>query len=204
MKKFRKILTMCLTMVITISTMSISSFASESQTNDAIAVAEESGYTVIENMIDYSIYDGDMVYIQEHADAIEEYNKSLTEKNELLKATSYSAWNMNQVYSFTSRNASLKSIPYYFVPTTTSMYFNAKVENVGDRPYMAVNIVTNPSTGTLSYVGSYYIDPKSGTTDTYEWNNYKRALSKGTKYTFTLMAYSSWTYAEMDIYKSAM
>lgn len=204
MKKFKKILTMGCAVILSVSAMSINVFADEIEKEKAISIAKDAGYTIIENAINYSIYDDDMVYIQEHADAINEYNKSLVALNSLTRATSYSAWNMNNVYSFTSTNTGLRAIPYYFVPTTNSMYFNALVENVNKQPFMAVNIVTNPSTGTLSYVGSYNISAKSGADNTYEWNNYRRALSTNTKYTFTLMALSDWEYAEMDIYKSAM
>ena len=204
MKKFKKIVALGCAAVMALSAMSMSAFADEAEKEKAISIAKDAGYTVVENAIDTSIYGDDMVHIQEHADAINEYNKNLTNLNGIARASSYSAWNMNNIYSFTSRNTSLRAIPYYFVPTTTSMYFNALVENVSEQPYMAVNIVKDPSSGTLSYVGSYYIPAKSGADNTYEWNNYKRPLSKGTKYTFTLMSYSNWSYAEMDIYKTAM
>lgn len=204
MKKFKRTIAMGCAAIMSVSALSVNVFASEAEKASAISAARNAGYTVVENAIDYSVYDDDMVYIQEHADAINEYNKKLANTNGLTRAMSYSAWNMNRIYSFTDTGSMMYAIPYYFVPTSNSMYFNALVENISKQPYMAVNIVTDPSSGTLSYVGSYNITAKSGAANTYEWSNYKRALTKNTKYTFTLMAYSNWGYAEMDIYKSAM
>lgn len=201
MKKFKKFMVMGCAVAMSMTAMGINAFASET-TDKAIAIAREAGLTVVENMIDYSIYGEDMVYIQEHADMVEEYNNKI--KSRAARATSYTAWDMSKIFSFTTRSGSLFAIPYYFVPTSSAMYFNATVKGISQQPFMTINIVTDPSAGTLDYQGTYYIPQKSGETTTYEWSNYKRPLTSGEKYAFTLIGYSNWSYASMDISKSSM
>ena len=68
-------------------------------------------------------------------------------------------------------------------------------------PSLAVNKLNND--GSLTYVGSY--DIRSTGNETYEWSNYRRALNAGQKYVFSLWSNSgNWSYASLDIYKSAM
>lgn len=59
MKNVKKLLAMALTAIMAVSAMSVSAMAQE---------------TIVEGKIDYSVYDSDMVYIQEDADMIAEYN----------------------------------------------------------------------------------------------------------------------------------
>ncbi len=204
MKKFKKLITISCIAIMAVSTLNLSAFASLADREAAAAKAREEGYTVLDNMIDYSIYDDDMIYIKEQADAVEEYNKSLKNSNRAARLSSYSAWNMNNIYSMTTKSSSSLEIPYYFVPTANYMYFNTIIRNVNKQPYMTVNKLTNTSTGTLQYVGAYNVDEKPGTANTYEWNNYKRALDKGSKYVFAMWALTNWSSMEIDIYKSAM
>lgn len=194
--KLRKIITMGIAAVMAVSAMSVTAMAEES--------TEVTTLTEVTGKIDYSIYDSDMVYIQEHADKIEEYNENLKKA----RATSYSEWSWsNGIYSRTTGKASGIAIPYYFVPTTTSMYFNVEVYDAGinnssadETPYLTVNILN--SDGSLSYVGSYNITKVSD--HTYQWSNYKRSLSKGTQYVFSLLAATNWGSSVLDIYKTSM
>lgn len=193
MKKFRKLFAMGLAAVMAISTISISAFADEN-------VNEYAGLTIVEGMIDYSIYGSDMVYVQEDADAVTAYNESL--KSNGARAVSFSQWSWSRgIYSSTTYNIDAYTIPYYFVPTTSSMYFNAQVTGVTSAPRLAVNKLL--SDGTLEYVGAYPIS--SAGNNTYEWTNYSRPLTAGQKYVFTLRTTAQdWEFASIDIYKSAM
>ncbi len=192
MKKFKKIISMGLVAVMAMSVMSMSGFAAETE-----KTAETK--TIVEGMIDYSIYDSDMVYIQEHADKVAAYNAMLKSRASIGR---YNEWSWSQgIYSTTSRSAAGISINYYFVPTTSSMYFNAEVTGTSVAPSLAVNKLNND--GSLTYVGSY--DIRSTGNETYEWSNYRRALNAGQKYVFSLWSNSgNWSYASLDIYKSAM
>lgn len=179
---------MSIAAIMAVSAMSISAFAATD------VATTDNNYSA--NAIDYSVYDSDMVYIQEHADMVAEYNANLNKIR-----TSYSEWKWSYgVYSETSRNSSSIINDCYFVPTTTGIYFNVDVDGVSKTPYLAVNkLMTN---GSLSYVGSYNITSTGN--NSYKWENYKRTVSAGQKYVFWLMADTNWSYASIDIYKSAM
>lgn len=188
MKKFKKMLAIGMTAVMAISAISVGAFADETKKS-----------TYVDGMIDYSVYDSDMVYIQEHADKAAEYNAMLKARAAIGRYNEW-AWSRG-IYSTTTGSAAGLSIYYYFVPTTTSMYFNAEVTGVSVAPSLAVNKLNDD--GTLTYVGSYNI--ASAGNNTYEWSNYKRSLNAGQKYVFSLWSNSSnWNYASLDIYKSAM
>ena len=200
MKKFKKVMAMSWAAVMAVSAMSMSAFATENKTEEAIEIARKSGYTVIENMVDYSVYDTDMVYIQEHADKVAEYNTALKRRASIGSYNSWD-WNSNGIYSRTTGSASGFNISYYFTPVNNYLYFNAEITGVSKAPSLAVNKLN--SDGTLTYVGSYNVT--SAGDETYEWSNYKRSLNKGQNYVFSLWSNSSnWSYSSLDIYKSAM
>lgn len=200
MKKFKKVVAMCLTAVMALSVMSIGAFASSNETAMAENMAVEAGYTVVENMIDYTVYDADMVYIQEHADKAAEYNAALKARATIGSYTSWS-WSSDGIYSRTTGSAAGFTIGYYFTPASNYLYFNAEITGAAKAPYLAVNKLN--SDGSLSYVGSYNVTSAGG--EDYAWTNYKRALNAGQNYTFSLWCGSgNWDYASLDIYKSAM
>lgn len=156
-------------------------------------------YTVVDNMIDYSVYDSDMVYIQEHADLVAEYNETIT--NPLTRATTYTEWSWsNGIYSYTSRNSSAIAINRSFTPVNSYLYFNVDVSGVSSTPWLGVNKLN--SNNTLTYVGSYNIT--SDGNNNYSWTNYKRSLTSGQKYVFSLLSNNRWSTASIDIYKSSM
>lgn len=199
MKKFKKILTMGCAVVMAVSVMSINSFASVN-TKKAAELATKSGYTVIDNMIDYSVYDDDMVYIKEHADRADAYNAKLYTRAAIGTYNSWD-WSSDGIYSATTRRASGIAINYYFTPTNNYLYFNAEITGTSAAPYLAVYKLN--SNGSLTYVGSYNVTTTGD--ETYEWSNYKRSLNKGQNYVFNLLSNSNnWSYASLDIYKSAM
>lgn len=188
MKKFKKMLAMCLATVMAVSITSVGVFADETKK-----------FTYVDGMIDYSVYDSDMVYIQEHADKAAEYNAMLKTRAAIGRYDEW-AWSRG-IYSRTIESAISYNIFYYFVPTTTSMYFNAEITGLSVAPSLSVNKLNDD--GTLTYVGSYNI--ASAGNNTYEWSNYKRSLNAGQKYVFGLWSNSdNWDYASIDIYKSAM
>lgn len=190
MLKFKKLVALLSAVVMLFSMGCMGALADENRNEEL---------TIIDGMIDYTIYDSDMVYIQEHADLTAQYNARLNTARAL--STTYASWNWNNgIYSFTSKNAAGITPGYSFTPVTNSMYFNAEVTNVNAAPYMTVNKLL--SDGSLSYVGSYNITSIGG--NSYQWTNYKRSLNAGQKYIFGLWANSNWTFASMDIYKSAM
>lgn len=200
MTNFKKAMAMSCAAIMTISAMGMSVFASSNETKAAEKVAVEAGYTVIENMIDYSVYDEDMVYLQEHADKAAAYNVALKARATI---GSYSAWDWSSdgVYSCTTRSAAGLTISYYFTPANNYLYFNAEVRGLSEAPYLAVNKLN--ANGSLTYVGSYYVT--SSGDNTYEWSNYKRTLSAGQNYVFGLWCDDGkWSYAGLDIYKAAM
>ena len=55
MKKFKKVVAMCLTAAMALSMMSVGAFASADTTKMAESMAADAGYTVVENMIDYEL-----------------------------------------------------------------------------------------------------------------------------------------------------
>lgn len=200
MKKFKKAIAVCLTAVMAMSVMSIGVFASSNETAIAENMAVKAGYTVVENMIDYTVYDADMVYIQEHADKAAEYNAALATRATIGSYTSWN-WSSNGIYSRTTGSAAGFTISYYFTPVSNYLYFNAEITGAAKAPYLAVNKLN--SDGSLTYVGSYNVT--SAGDNTYEWSNYKRALNAGQNYTFSLWCGSgNWSYSSLDIYKSAM
>lgn len=146
-------------------------------------------------MIDYTVYDADMVYIQEHADKVAEYNKNMSTR-------AYSAWNWttNGVYSRTTGSAAGFTISYYFTPVNNYLYFNVDITG-GNNPYLTVNKLN--SDGSLSYIGSYNITSTGG--ENYNWSNKKRSLTSGQNYVFSLWNDSgNWSYSSIDIYKSSI
>lgn len=184
MKNVKKLLAMALTAIMAVSAMSISAMAQE---------------TIVEGKIDYSVYDSDMVYIQEDADMIAEYN---AQRKMARAITDYPAWNMSKVFSKTGGELVGLTIPYYFVPVNDYLYFNAEVLD-GERaskPRLTVTLI-KPN-GDPYYVGSYYITSQGD--GTYKWDNYKRALSAGSKYVFSVQGTTNWDYVSIDIYKSKM
>ncbi len=188
MKKMnlKKMLTMALVAMMAISTMSISVSAEQNT-----KISTESG------MIDYSIYDSDMVYIQEHADMVEQYNEQIKKT----RAMTYTEWSWsNGIYSRTSGVSSGILIPFYFIPTTNSLYFNVEVNGCSKVPYMTVNKYN--SDGTLTYVGTYYITANG--TNSYAWSNYRRSLTAGTKYVFGVLGDTNWSSALIDIYNQPL
>lgn len=200
MKKFKKIIAMGCVAVMAISAMSMSAFATNSKTQAAYNLATEAGYTVIYNMIDYSVYDDDMVYLQEHADKAAEYNAMLNTRATIGSYTSWS-WASDGIYSRTTGSAAGFTIGYYFTPVNNYLYFNAEVTGTTAAPYLAVNKLNND--GSLTYVGSYNV--ASSGDNSYEWTNYKRSLNKGQNYVFSMWSGAgNWSYSSLDIYKSAM
>lgn len=200
MKKFKKIIAMGCAVVMAVFAMNIGAFAATNKTEIAKNNAVEAGYTVIDNMIDYSIYDEDMVYIKEHADKVAEYNAALKARRSI---NAYSAWDWDSdgIFTRTTRSAMLVTINYYFTPVNNYLYFNAEVTGAGTEPYLATQKLN--SDGSLTYVGSFEITSKND--GTYEWSNYKRALTKGQNYVFSLCSRSgNWSYSSLDIYKTAM
>ena len=197
MKKFKKLIAMGLTTVTALSIMSISTFAAETSAN------VPSDLTVIDNMIDYSIYDDDMVYIQEHADKVAEYNAAVLERQASSRAVSYVEWNWsNGIFSRTTGSASAYAIYYSFTPTSSYLYFNVDVTGSTYPTYMTVNKLN--SNNTLTYVGSYYVDSVGN--NNYSWDNYRRSLNAGQKYVFSLFVESSlsgtqsrWSSMSIDI-----
>lgn len=199
MKKFKKAIAMCLTAAMALS-MNAGVLASANTTEMAESLAIKAGYTVVKNMIDYTVYDEDMVYIQEHADKVAEYNAALAARATIGSYTSWD-WASNGIYSKTARSVAGFTINCYFTPVNNYLYFNAEVTGVSEAPYLSVNKLN--ADGSLTYVGSY--DVSSAGDDTYEWSNYKRTLSAGQNYTFSFWSSSgNWSYASLDIYKSAM
>lgn len=200
MKKFKKVVAMCLTAAMALSMMSVGAFASADTTKMAESMAADAGYTVVENMIDYEVYDADMVYIQEHADKTAEYNAALKSRATIGSYRSWS-WTSDGIYSKTTGSAAGFTIGYYFTPVNNYLYFNAEVTGAEEAPYLAVNKLN--SDGSLTYVGSYNVSSAGG--DSYEWSNYRRALNAGQNYTFSLWCGSgNWSYSSLDIYKAQM
>lgn len=180
MKKFEKIVAMCLAVVMSITALSVSVSANE-------------------DAIDYSVYDPDMVYIVEDAMRTDEYNATLKSRS-ARGSTPVWDWD-NGIYSETCGASSGFGLEYAFVPVNNYLYFNVEVGGVSAAPHMAVNKLN--SDGSLTYVGSYYLNSLGN--NTYGWTNYKRTLTSGQQYTFSFWyTDSTWTYAYVDVYKSAM
>ena len=196
MKKLSKALVLCLLVVTIISTCCVGASAKQNE-----------NYTIIENMIDYNVYDSDMVYIQEHADKVAENNAKLYVARTLptvsTLATTDNEWNWTSrgIYSTTSRNALGFTLGYYFVPVNNYLYFNSEVTGDSDcDPGIVVQKLN--SDGSTTYVGTYLV---TSTGDgTYEWTNYRRALTAGQKYVFSFWGDTVYSYASLDIYKAAM
>lgn len=88
-----------------------------------------------------------------------------------------------------------------FIPISNYLYFNVDVRGCSTQPFLTVNRYNND--GTLTYIGSYNIY-KDGTNN-YKWDNYKRSLTAGTPYVFSVLVNSSsWSSATVDIYKESM
>ena len=167
------------------------------------ASAQGDELTIVENMIDYTVYGEDMVYIQEHADLVAQYNQNVLLKNS--RATTYRAWSWDTgAYVETESNGGWLINPeYYFVPDNNVMYFSVDVRNVSEQPYIMLNTY-NASTGTLTYIGSYNIDENSYVDNRYSWTRYTVPVTTNEKYVVGLTALSSWSYAQLKINNDAL
>lgn len=190
MKKFRKVLTIVLALTTLLSVCCISASAETQNVLD--------GYTIVDGMIDRTIYGDDIVYIQEHADRVAQMNET-----KLTRATTYTPWDWSRgIYSVTGRNATGIDIGYSFTPVSSRLYFNARVEGDGCAP--GVVLCTLNSNGSTTYVGTYMISYNSSE-GAYVWDNYSRPVNSGTPYTVSIWATNgSYTSLELDIYKSAI
>ncbi len=184
MKKFKAIISMIAVCAIIVSIGSSSVFA-------------EKRVTIIDNMIDYTLYDTEMVYVQEHAEKVAQINEQI-KRNRAFSYTSYN-WN-NGIYSSTSQGACIWNIGYSFTPVSNGLYFNIDIQGASAQPYLTVNKLL--SGGTLSYVGSYPITSVGA--NNYTWENYKRTLTAGQAYVFMVDSANNWNFGSIDIYKSAM
>lgn len=185
----KKLLTMVVATVMAISAMGMTAFA---------AVNEDEVSNNSDIVIDYS----DLVYVQEDADAVAEYNAMV--KSGQITAINYTEWSWSKgIFSITTPNASGVEYPYYFVPTANYLYFNLEFNEPEDgpadrdyQPWMRISILEDD--GTLSYVGNYY--PTKTGDYTYSLKNYKRPLNAGTKYVVSLWAHTNWKSVSLDIY----
>lgn len=212
MKTLRKIFSTVLACGMLFSAVNVNVFAKKSDDEisaktpisflaaKAKAVAEASGLTVIDNMIDYSIYDEDMIYIKEQADMVAEYNALKTQAAN----SSYTAWNWDTrgIYSRTSGRGNGLSINYSFTPVAKYLYFNSEITGNDIAPFLSVNKLQ--SNDDLEYVGAYYVTASG--TNSFTWTNYKRTLTAGQPYIFSFWAGNgnNWSTLSVDIYKTAM
>ena len=159
----------------------------------------ESNVTIIDNMIDRSIYGSDMVYIAEHAKIAEEYNAKLKSGIATYANTQWN-WN-NGIFSTAIGVGSGYSPQYIFTAVNNKMYFNADIRNAGSVPYLAVNEVN--SDGSYTYIGSYAVTSVGN--NNYKWSNRAVPAGTGKKYNYAFLTNSgTWTYLNFDIYYTSM
>lgn len=186
--KLRKIITMGLAALMAVSAMSVSAFAAE---NDKYG-------------LEYSAYDSDMIYVQKDADWVAEYNANLQRQKAITRA--YWDWSYG-ICSMSSSAAGGLIVPYYFIPASNYLYFNVEIKYSNSTSVSASTgrLTVNKydvATGNLTYVGSYNITKKDE--NTLNWTNYKRTLTSGQPYCFSILSDSTWNSAIIDIYKSSM
>lgn len=181
MKNFKKLLAVALAAVTAMSVMGIT------------AMAEVTSTGRNPDKIDYSIYDSDMIWVQEDADMIAQLNEQLKES-----ATILPTWNWSDgIFSVTSSSAAMFVNMPVFVPKYNYLYLNVEVVGAIAQPELVVGTY---DAGVINYYGTYPITETS-TEGTYRFSNYKRALTAGKSYYLNVMSTkSNWRYANMDVY----
>lgn len=222
--KTKRILSIILASVLVFGTMNIAvnagediTFFYDEENNAIVSNSAIKGLTVVEGMVDHSVYGPDVVYIQEDADMIEAYNEMVRKGIPLETINStmdnpepkpyeiqYHDWDWSSGYYYGgSYGAAAMFMPNYtFVPVDTALFFNAEVvdDDSTELPRITLNILETD--GTLDYQGSIKLEKSDDEeqSDTYILENKRKNLAYKGHYVISLMCGSNaWESAYLEI-----
>lgn len=176
---------------------------------DMTPEANTENYTIVDGMIDYSVYDSDVIYVQEHADWVEAYNEYLM-NNQVMAIDSSNPptigqfepwnWDTDGMYAMTVGPATMLTPQYYFQPINIRLYVDAAVEGVTAAPSLLM--MTLDDNGKLEYKLTKVLeevkDEESGEIS-YVLDDKTIPASNGSRYIFSLASQNAWELATLRI-----
>ncbi len=202
--KLKKILAMCLTVVM-ITSVNISAQPIEATDGYVFEKGFETT-TIVDGMLGEDAPE-DAVYIQEHADFAKFYNQNIangttdivTYDNSSLVPMDpkFVTWDWSEpVYRQNIEDAAAFMPGYVFESVYDYLCVKIGVEDCEKAPTLGVYQILD--SGTMEYKYGYVLSTVDGTTDVYEM---ERALdtTKGGKYVFVLAGGSNWKFASIKI-----